>query len=424
MISRLFLAAYVVLVASGAVAASQVQVIIESTVPGPTILVINAPAQDDVAGEVALKQIASWQLTKGRIVAAPESEMGEAIKRMAPSVVVKLESKKAAEKDTSPSTLTAHDPSGRDLLTKLNALLDAGTAPLQAAQQQPLAGLPPTLTLSFITKPKGITLAERIRLCRHALHDVFSSSGMITTDPWTIMRPAGKKIRAAIYAGGGTSINSNLSGYPGTLDRVGDEIEYTYVGPMELAHPGLLDAFDVLIVGGGSGSGEAKAIGKAGAAAIKAFIKRGGGYVASCAGAYLATCNYDWSLKIIDADTVDSAHWARGSGQVDIEVSDEGRKIFGDLKGLQSCRYANGPLLGKAAQSDGLAAYTVLAWYRSDMAKGKNSPKGVMPNTPAIIAGQYGEGRVLCCSPHPEYTAELKGMVPRAVKWAAKRPVE
>jgi glutamine amidotransferase-like uncharacterized protein len=55
------------------------------------------------------------------------------------------------------------------------------------------------------------------------------------------------------------------------------------------------------------------------------------------------------------------------------------------------------------------------------MAKGKNTPKGIMPNTPAMIAGEYGQGRVICSSPHPEYTEALKGMIPRAVKWAAKR---
>jgi hypothetical protein len=44
-----------------------------------------------------------------------------------------------------------------------------------------------------------------------------------------------------------------------------------------------------------------------------------------------------------------------------------------------------------------------------------------MPNTPAMIAGTFGQGRVLCFSPHPEYTEPLQGMIARAVTWAAKR---
>ena len=47
-----------------------------------------------------------------------------------------------------------------------------------------------------------------------------------------------------------------------------------------------------------------------------------------------------------------------------------------------------------------------------------------MPNTPAMIAGGFGQGRVICFSTHPEYTDSLRGMIARAVKWAAKRPVD
>jgi glutamine amidotransferase-like uncharacterized protein len=211
-----------------------------------------------------------------------------------------------------------------------------------------------------------------------------------------------------------------LAAYPACLDRAAD-VDYTYVGPVELARSGALDPFDVVVFCGGSGSGQAKSLGAAGAAQVKAFVQRGGGYVSSCAGTYLATSGYPWSLKLTDADTVDSKHWARGSGPVDIELTAEGRKILGDYRGLQSVRYANGPLLGKAKDSGGLAPYTVLAHFRSDMAK--NVPGGVMPNTPAMIAGAFGQGRVLCFSPHPEYTPPLQGMIARAVRWAAQRPV-
>ena len=95
----------------------------------------------------------------------------------------------------------------------------------------------------------------------------------------------------------------------------------------------MLDPFDVVIFCGGSGFGQGKSLGEAGAATVRAFVNRGGGYVSSCAGSYLATCGYSWSLKIIDADTVDSKHWMRGTGQVDIELTGEGKKILGDFNG-------------------------------------------------------------------------------------------
>lgn len=409
-------------------ASARVLTLLEASAPGPTVLIVNLPAPDDVSGTSALKQAAAWQLTKGKVVVAEEADLTDALEATAPTAVVILEVK-PAEKNAGPANrLQVRGGNAAVLLKTLNGLLDPGTAPLELAEVD--AAFPPTpagatvVKVSFLSGGERANLGERIRLFRHAVHQVLAANAMTPSSPWTLLPAGSAKIKAAIYAGGGTSINRSLSGYPASLDPAAAEIDYTYVGPVELAQPKALDQFDVLIVGGGSGSKEAKAIGEPGAAAIKAFIQRGGGYVSSCAGSYLATCNYPWSLKIVAAKTVDSAHWARGTGQVDIELTDAGRSILGAFNGLQSCRYANGPLLGEVAPPDGLGPYTVLAYFRSDMAKGRNTPKGLMPNSPAIIAGEYGQGRVLCCSPHPEYTAELKSMIPRAVKWAAKRAVQ
>jgi hypothetical protein len=406
-------------------ASAKVQTVADSAKPGPTILLINSPANDDVSGAVAIKQVARWTLTKGKVVAATAEDIAEAVKETSPAAVVMLKVDKTDTTDAPPASIFARGFASAALLEKLNLILDPGTAPLtfvvDTPAVQPAPGVPTVIELSFLAKRGAASPGERTRLFRHAVHEVLAANGMTTSSPWTLVNPASKKIKVAIYAGGGSSTTPGLAAYPACLDRAASDIDYTYVGPVEIAQPGLLDPFDVVIFCGGSGSGQAKSLGEAGAARARAFVERGGGYVSSCAGAYLATSGYPWSLKLIDADTVDSKHWARGSGQVDIELTDEGRGILGDYTGLQSVRYANGPLLGKAKDSGGLAPYTVLAFFRSDMAK--NVPGGVMPNTPAMIAGNFGQGRVICFSPHPEYTAPLQNMIVRAVKWAAKRPV-
>ena len=61
-----------------------------------------------------------------------------------------------------------------------------------------------------------------------------------------------------------------------------------------------------------------------------------------------------------------------------------------------------------------------LAFYRTEINK-NNAPPGVMKDTPAIIAGQFGAGRVFCSSPHPEYTEGLEPFVHNAVRWAAAK---
>lgn len=42
-----------------------------------------------------------------------------------------------------------------------------------------------------------------------------------------------------------------------------------------------------------------------------------------------------------------------------------------------------------------------------------------MPGTTAIAAGRYGEGRVLCFSPHPEKSEATPEVLARGVRWAA-----
>jgi glutamine amidotransferase-like uncharacterized protein len=44
-----------------------------------------------------------------------------------------------------------------------------------------------------------------------------------------------------------------------------------------------------------------------------------------------------------------------------------------------------------------------------------------MTGTPAIIAGHYGKGRVLCISPHPESSPALYELVRRGLFWAGNK---
>ena len=404
-------------------------ILLDSQQPGPTVLALNGSAADDVSGAIALRQVATWTLSRGRILTAnieDEAAANRIIQAVAPAAVVILRVEKggSATASLAPS-LAVRGLDSESLRSQLNGLLDSGTAPLEAAAAATLARqntLPSVaVELAFTARRGAPSPGERTRLFRHATHAVLVSAGLTTSDPWRLINPAGSRIKVAIYAGGGSSTTPGLAAYPACLDRAAQTIDYTYVGPIELARPHALDPFDVVVFCGGSGSGQAKSLGEAGAANVKAFVERGGGYVSSCAGSYLATSGYSWSLGLVAADTVDSAHWARGTGPVDIELTAEGKTILGDYQGLQSVRYANGPLLGPAKNPRGVAPYTVLAHFRSDMAK--KVPGGVMPNTPAMIAGTFGQGRVLCFSPHPEYTESLQGMIARAVTWAAQRPL-
>jgi len=224
-------------------------------------------------------------------------------------------------------------------------------------------------------------------------------------------------VRVAIYNGLGTGRSTGLHlekvlcSKPGTLVRL--------VGPPDIASGVLTGQFDAIIFGGGSGSGQARNIGPAGHKAVRAFIKGGGGYLGICGGAYLATSEYDWGLKIIDARTVDRKHWKRGRGKVKVEFTKLGRSVLGGPNKAVDINYANGPLLGPYNRKD-LADYEVLSYFRGEINE-NNAPKGVMLNSPAMILGRFVDGRVILFSPHPEKMDALQGLVRRAVGHIGRR---
>lgn len=60
------------------------------------------------------------------------------------------------------------------------------------------------------------------------------------------------------------------------------------------------DNFDAILFPGGSGSHEADGLTEAGRQRVRDFVAAGGGYVGICAGGYLATANFSWSLDFIN----------------------------------------------------------------------------------------------------------------------------
>lgn len=180
-----------------------------------------------------------------------------------------------------------------------------------------------------------------------------------------------------------------------------------------------LSRFDVLICPGGSGSKQAKILDEEGRRVVREFVMNGGGYVGFCAGAYLASSHYSWSLNLINASVLDTKHWARGTGKVKLKMTPEGCRLLGTTNEIVTCYYGQGPLLAPGTNSS-LTAYQTLATYHSETTK-TNVPTGVMIGTTAIASGTCGKGRVLCFSPHPESGTALNEFVRRGVRWAAKR---
>ncbi|MEQ1850259.1 MAG: BPL-N domain-containing protein [Chthoniobacteraceae bacterium] len=221
-----------------------------------------------------------------------------------------------------------------------------------------------------------------------------------------------KPLKVAIFDGKGAG-NSGIDNTESRLKSIPGAI-VTRVKAEDWATIDLKQ-FDIVVFSGGSGSAQAEAIGEAGRNNVREYVRGGGGYVGICAGAYLACSNFKWGLGILNAGTV-SSKWQRGHAFVDSEITDDGRKLLGDVKGTFKVRYHNGPIIKPAERTD-VPAYTPVAFFRSEIAE-YGSPVGVMVNSPSQALGTFGKGRVFISSPHPENTPGLEHFIPRAALWA------
>lgn len=223
----------------------------------------------------------------------------------------------------------------------------------------------------------------------------------------------GTTVRVAIYDHSGGSANG-----PKNLMRIlipDSGFAANVVTPQEI-RDGALKDYDVLIMPGGSGSKQSAMLEQKGRDNVKKYVESGGGYVGICAGSYLASSHYPWSLGIINAKVWDRSHWARGTGSVELELSSSGSDVLKSERKVLDCYYGQGPLLVPDNQPD-MPGYEVLATYGSEIAE-KGAPIGAMVGTHAIIRSKYGNGRVMCFSPHPEKEGQPNSIMVEGVRWA------
>ncbi|MEM6690075.1 MAG: M14 family metallopeptidase [Planctomycetota bacterium] len=273
-------------------------------------------------------------------------------------------------------------------------------------------------------------LPVRTRQHRAMINVALNHLGMIETDCTDVMAPVESERRdrtfVALYddEGGSDRGVTNLA----RALSMNSDIEVVRLSADDI-RSNVLSQFDVVVFGGGSGSKEAAAIGDEGAVAVRAFVQDGGGCVGVCAGAFLCSAHYQWSLNLVDTHVFTGKRevegvgaksmWYRGkSSSQKMQLTKEGRSLFPDTPEHVEVRYQNGPIVSPKS-FPGLNPYTVLAWFRSE--KVLYAPqKGTMIDTPAIISGDYGKGRVISISPHPEATEGLESMIPQSIKAVSK----
>ena len=445
-------------------------VVIDSGVPGPTALVVGGVHGNEPAGYRAARQVSGWRVAKGKLVVIPRanvlglragtrrmpglskersdlnrqfptaarpSPVGELatalwafVTELAPDFVVDLHEgydfTQRNPKSVGSSLIGAEHPGTAALAKAAQAAVNAEIAAkdlkfvlkkravngslIRAVVEQLQV---PALILETTTKSQAY--AVRARQHRLMVHALLSHLGMVKDGPHALLGDAGRDgaLKVGMFSAKGVSGNG-----PSSLERLLREgFDVRRFGARDV-QDGALQQFDVVVFPGGSGSGQARALGSSGRERVRNFVQRGGGYVGICAGAYLAANNYEWSLDILDADVIDRKHWARGRGTVQLAWADGARAVVGaPSKG--AVRYANGPIYARSGDA-ALDDFVVLATYRSEI-NTNGAPEGVMLDAPAIVRGAFGKGRVVCSSPHPEQTEGLEEVVRQLIRAAARR---
>lgn len=184
---------------------------------------------------------------------------------------------------------------------------------------------------------------------------------------------------------------------------------------------GAADDIDVFLFPGGSGRSETGSLGLLGQQKIIDKVKKEGkGVVGICAGAYILseTPGYP-SLGLSAAQAIDIEHDHRGHGLVKFSLTEEGKKIFPELKdsAIYYSLYYEGPVLTPAKGSK--YSYTELATMQSDVHTVAGTPANMTNNRPFIIITNVEKGKTASVVGHPEATQGMRWMIPRLVRVVA-----
>jgi len=221
-------------------------------------------------------------------------------------------------------------------------------------------------------------------------------------------------IKVAIYTDEGTLANCIKK----SLDIVRKEKDMTIDKLLQSdIASGKLANYDVLLLPGGSGSGEAESLKPEGRQAIIKFVANGKGIVATCAGGYLVAKGWNDATKdieLVNAELYDLDNWERGVQTVICQTESDSRK-----EPIQfEIHFENGPIF-VPANDPYLPPYVSLATFQTDLHK-QGAPANMMIGKDAIIASYFGKGKIVAFSPHPELTPGLEQMLVRAIRWTAK----
>ena len=229
---------------------------------------------------------------------------------------------------------------------------------------------------------------------------LLGANGCSTAAPTaqTAAQPAGKIIRTGLYVDRG-SAGSGVVRLARILE-FSPELELTLLTGQDL-RDGKLKDLDLLVIPGGDSSQHYESMQESGAEAVRKFVAGGGSYFGVCAGFHCAL------YKPKRIGLLPFTHLKGGYGlraPLVIDISEKGRKLLDLPQKRYTVTYSEGPV-ATPCQQPGTGWGEQLGVYVNSVSS-LNRPKFNFSGTPSIIHGEYGKGKVIATSFHPEYRAD------------------
>lgn len=279
------------------------------------------------------------------------------------------------------------------------------------------------IEFEYVEPRTGAIRSRQMRISRRFVANLLVSAGMM--EPTTKPLPPGvdrSKI-LCLYDAEGTGFAGGLR-----LERIVDDTTLDFVVlPVcgEDIREGILDGTRGFIIPGGGAASIARALRPDGVKRVSKFVETGGAYIGVCAGAYFPTSGL--SSYAAMSHLKSSSPWQKGSAHLKVELTPKGEELLGSEFKSFTTRYNNGPVfpdIGPPPPGAAQQAVVPLALFKEASVDRKNFKHEIMIDTPAILATEWGRGRLLTISPHPESHEELTAMVARCYGWALGIPKE
>ena len=229
---------------------------------------------------------------------------------------------------------------------------------------------------------------------------------------------AAKPLRVAVFVGSGAR---NVGAFRWLqITTCAKDMESIPVDGASVRN-GALDGADVLVMPGGWSGGEAETLEADGREKVKDFVRRGGGYIGTCAGCCLAMESHKTHKDMLHMIPYT---FGPGGGAADMPIAFNplAKEMCGIPKKTWKIRYHGGPVPVPSTPVPE-ADVKVIATYAGDINTMGGPARKSMARQAAVIAGTYGKGRLFVSAVHPESDVNDHEILRCAFKYVSGREV-